>query len=65
MRPDVDSPSLTPEDRFREVAVLLAVGLLRLHARATAGRPDLEKSSNSSPNCLEIPGEIVLSGHTG
>jgi len=66
MRSDVDPASLTPEDRFREVAALLAAGLL--HLRATddpAGRPAPEKSSNSTPNCLELPGETVLSGHTG
>jgi hypothetical protein len=63
MRPDADSPSLTPEDRFREVAAVLAAGLLRIHARAPAAVP--EKSLNSSPNCLELPVETVLSGHTG
>ena len=69
MRSDADPPSLTPEDRSREVAALLAAGLLRLHARAAAadqaGPATSEKSPNSSPNCLEIPVEIVLSGHTG
>ena len=39
MRSDVDPPSLAPEDRFREVAALLAAGLLRLHTRAVAADP--------------------------
>ena len=63
MRSDVDPLSLTPEDRFREVAALLAASLLRLHARPAGANP--QKSSNSSPNCLEFSGEAVLSGHTG
>ena len=33
MRPHVDALVLTPEDRFREIAALLAVGLRRLHAQ--------------------------------
>jgi hypothetical protein len=69
MRSDVAPPSLTPEDRLRELAALLAAGLLRLHAHAAAadcaGRPTPENSSNSSPNYLELSGKIVLSGHTG
>ncbi len=59
MRPYFDPPSLTPEDRFSEVAALLAVGLLRLHTAT------LEKSSNSSLNSLELPCETVLSGDSG
>jgi hypothetical protein len=60
MRSDFDPPSFAPDDRFREVAALPAAGLIRLHARAAAadptGRPAAEELSNSSPNCLELPG---------
>ena len=69
MRPAVDPTHLTPEDRFREVAAVLARGLLRLHARPAAACPaehlGPENSPDSSPNCLEVPGETVLSVHTG
>ena len=59
MRSGFDSPSLTAEERFDAVAVLLAVGLLRLHDNAS------DKTANSSPNCLELSSETVLSVHTG
>jgi len=35
MRP-FDHSDLTPQDRFREIAAVLAVGVLRLRARADA-----------------------------
>ena len=69
MRPHVDRSVLAPEDRFQQVATVLAVGLLRLHARPVAADSALhvahKKPPNSSPNCLELPGETVLSVHTG
>jgi hypothetical protein len=34
MRPSVVSEELTPSQRFREIARLLGLGLLRLHARS-------------------------------
>ena len=38
MRP-IDDPSfLTPEERLSEVATIMAVGVLRLHARAALSR---------------------------
>jgi hypothetical protein len=65
MRPHVDPLFLTPEDRLREIAALLAVGLLRLQSRPAAEHPGPEKPPKSSPNCLELPGETVLSVHMG
>jgi hypothetical protein len=65
MRPDPDPHFLTPEDRFREVAAVLAAGLLRLHARNAAAGAAPNNPQNSSLNCLEVPGETVLSVHTG
>jgi hypothetical protein len=69
MRPDIDPLVLTPDDRLREVAAVLACGLLRLHARPSApdpaGHPASKNLPDSSPNCLELPGETVLSVHTG
>ena len=69
MRPDIDAPFLTPEDRLRQVAAVLARGLLRLHtpsaAAGPAEHPGPKNPPESSPNCLELPAETVLSGHTG
>ena len=67
MRPIDDPSSLTPDERFSEVAAILAGGVLRLHARAAisgdySGR---EKSSNPGPAGLEVCEETVLSGHCG
>jgi len=58
----VDVPA-TPEDRLREVAAILAAGLLRLHARpdlaATSDIPGspatAPESPESSRNPLELP----------
>ena len=70
MRPSHDPASLTPEQRFRELAAVLAAGLRRLREPRTpaAGpgtHPAPEKPSESGANCLEVPGETVLSVHTG
>jgi hypothetical protein len=48
MRPiDDSSSSLTPDERFSEVAGILAAGVLRLHARAALPNNNLapEKST--------------------
>ena len=64
-----DTEVLTPDQRRGEVARLLAVGVLRLHARA-ALPDDVGESTgpkipaNSDGNCLEVPTQIVLSVHT-
>ena len=59
--------SLTPEERFSEVACIFAAGILRLHARAalSCDNPPPEKSQNSAPRGLELSGETVLSVHCG
>jgi hypothetical protein len=61
---DPDLP--TPEQRRRDIAAILAAGILRLRARAAlAPTFDLGKTENSAPNCLEVSGQTVLSGHQG
>jgi hypothetical protein len=67
MRSFNDPSSLTPDERFSEVASILAAGVLRLHARAAlshnnAGR---EKSLDSGPAGLDVPEKTVLSVHCG
>ena len=68
MRPFDDS-DLTPPDRFREIAALLAVGVLRLRARADAADPS-EHSAPENPektgdSCLELSAKTVLSVQGG
>ena len=70
MRPTDDPSSLTPDERFSEVARILAAGVLRLHARAALADAEGEDSSaqnraNSVSEGLEVSGETVLSVHSG
>jgi len=62
--------SLTEEQRLRDIARTLAAGILRLRARRTfpiaaADQPGPQIAAESSPNCLEVPPETVLSVQTG
>jgi hypothetical protein len=60
MRPYVFSPEyLTPEERAREVARILATGLLRHVRNATA----IAVPVSHAP--LELPGSVVSSGTGG
>ena len=56
-----------PGIALREVAGILAAGILRLRARAAlpGAQPGQENLPKSSEDGLEVPGETVLSGHTG
>jgi hypothetical protein len=63
-------PSDLPTDdaRIREIAVILAAGMLRLRARAALpGDPHVvpQIPRDSPPNGLEVPDETSLSVHTG
>jgi hypothetical protein len=53
---------LTPEQRFQQIAAILAKGVIRgkRHLRATASAPE-QVSSESSPRGLEVPGKTRLS----
>jgi hypothetical protein len=54
----------TPEQRRRDIARILAAGILRLRARAAlAPAKSLEKPENSAANELEVSAKTVLSGH--
>ena len=62
----IDDPfSMTPDERFSEIATILAGGVLRLHARAAISADKLEKSPDSAAAGLEVSGETVLSVHCG
>jgi hypothetical protein len=68
MRP-LDPAALTPDVQLRELARILAAGLLRLHRRppapALAPLPAPKNPPKSVADCLELPGEMRLSVHTG
>jgi hypothetical protein len=61
---------MTADERLHALAAILATGLLRLRARAALpAAPGLESGpenfSADGPDPLEVPGETVLSDHTG
>lgn len=61
-----DVARLAPDERLREVASILAAGVLRLRQRAALPTHDAQKKSpESSAAGLEVPDETVLSVHTG
>ena len=58
------------DERIREVASILATGILRLRSRvalSACADPDKfsENPENIGPTCLEVPDETVLSGDNG
>jgi hypothetical protein len=70
MRPETDPARMTAGERLREVAAILAAGLLRLRARSALPTdpgqvPGPENLPETGPDCLEVPSETVLSVHTG
>jgi hypothetical protein len=70
LRNNDDVGMLTDDERLREVARILAAGVLRLGARAALPPaavqvPGPQFLPETGPNCLEVPPETVLSVHTG
>jgi hypothetical protein len=69
MRPHADYLSLSPNEQLRELARILAAGLLRLRRPIlpsdSKSLPNPNNPPNSSLNSLEIPGKTRLSGPTG
>jgi hypothetical protein len=70
MRPHDDPAAMTADERLREVAAILAAGILRLRSRAAlptdpdqvSGPKNLQESGQ---DCLEVSGETVLTVHRG
>jgi hypothetical protein len=65
-----DTDVMTPDQRRRAIAHVLAAGILRLHARAALSGIDDKHAGpeirpESIPNGLEVPGETVLNVHRG
>ena len=63
MSNSADSARLSPDERFREIAAILAAAVVRLHERAAL--PPATNLTDLPPQGLEVPGETVLSVHTG
>ena len=61
-----DTTPLSPDERLREVAAILATGILRLHQRAALPSEKLpENLETLVPNGLAIPPETRLSVPVG
>jgi hypothetical protein len=70
VRPDADPACMTPDERLREVAAILAAGILRLRARTALPadpdeHPGPENPRETGQDCLEVRPETVLSVHAG
>ena len=66
MRLDLDPSLMTPDERRRAIAELLAAGLRRLRDRAALGSvPSSENSSKHVGNTLEDVPDIALNVHAG
>jgi hypothetical protein len=70
MRPETDPARMTAGERLREVAAILAAGVLRLRSRAALPADSDEHCGPKNPlesgqDCLEVSAETVLSVHTG
>lgn len=61
-----DAARLPPDERLREMASILAAGVLRLRQRAALpAENDLEKPARIPPDGLEVPAETRLSVRVG
>ncbi len=67
MRPSDDPVPLTADERFRELAGILAAAVLRLSLRAALSVDDSgrENPENLARSCLEVSPDTVLSVHGG
>jgi hypothetical protein len=63
MTHSADTARIAPDERFRELAAILAAAVVRLHERVAL--PPATILTNLPPEGLEVPGETVLSVHTG
>jgi len=64
--PKTPLTDLTPDQRFKQIAAILAKGVIRCkwHLRALASAPE-QVSSESSPRGLEVSGQTRLSVSRG
>ena len=61
-----DPTRLSPDERFREVATILAAGISRLRQGSALSSENTETNrAESSPDGLEVPAETRLSVRVG
>jgi hypothetical protein len=61
-----DPTRLSPDERFREAATILAAGILRLRQNSALPSGNAEENlAKSSPHGLEVPAETRLSVRVG
>ncbi len=60
MRPDLDPAQLTPDERRREVAAILAAGLCRLRDRSALDPSAAENPAEAAEKSLEAVRENPL-----
>lgn len=60
-----DPDQMTPQQRFDEIATILAAGILRLRRHCCATQPTIAANTESDQNCLEVFGETPLHGANG
>jgi hypothetical protein len=69
MRTDLDPAQMTPDERRREVAAILAAGLCRLRDRHALDSPPPDLAAENPPEpgetCLEAARENPLTVHVG
>jgi hypothetical protein len=58
-----DSAPLSLDERFHEIAAILAAAIVRLHERVAL--PPTGKTGELPPESLEVPAKTVLSVLTG
>lgn len=64
--PNCADAAPSPDERFREIAAILATGFQRLRQRAALPTEDApKKRAELSAAGLEVPDKTVLSVHTG
>ena len=63
MRPHDDPAAMNADERLREVARILAAGILQLRSRAALPVPN--SPPKSAQDSLEVSAETVLSVHSG
>lgn len=61
-----DPTRLSPDERFREVATILAAGISRLRQSSALPSENIKRNlAESSPDGLEVPAETRLSVRVG
>lgn len=60
-----DPDQMTPQQRFDEIAAILAPGIIRLRRHPCAAQPTIPRETESDQNGLEVFGKTPLHGANG